>query len=49
MCWNIASAYSDGAAGESRDEIEKEMTREQIAEATKRAKVCMATDYQDCD
>jgi hypothetical protein len=32
-----------------RDKLEKEMTPEQIADATKRAKVCMSSDYQDCE
>jgi TPR repeat protein len=54
MWYNIGSANaSNGMAGTLapvyRDNIERIMTPEQIADATKRAKVCMASNYQDCD
>ena len=49
MWFNIASANGYEAAQQVREDIEAKMTREQIAEATKRAKVCMASNYQDCD
>jgi hypothetical protein len=42
-----ANGYDDARA--NRDELETQMTSEQIAEATKRTKVCMSSDYQDCD
>ena len=40
--WNIAGVGGYGNAQENRYKIEKEMTKEQIAEATKRAKEIMA-------
>ncbi len=46
---NISSANGNENSAEMRDTIEKEMTRKQIAEAMKRAKICMSSDYQDCD
>jgi TPR repeat protein len=49
MWWNIASANGDDAAPSRRNQIETQMTREQIADATERARDCMASDYQDCD
>lgn len=49
MWFNISSANGDEDAREVRELVEKEMTQEQIAEATRRARVCMASDYQDCD
>ena len=49
MWLNIASANGDESASKKRDDIEKEMTPEQIADATERAKVCMSSDYEDCD
>ena len=54
MWYNIGSANaSNGMAGTLapvyRDNIERIMTSQQIAEATKRAKVCMSSDYEDCD
>jgi TPR repeat protein len=49
MWWNIASENGHEGTQINRDNIEKEMTPEQIADATKRAKVCMASDYEDCD
>jgi TPR repeat protein len=49
MWWNIASLNGHEGAQGNRGKLEKEMTPEQIAEATRRAKVCMSSDYQDCD
>jgi len=37
MWWNTASVNGFEAAGQIRDDTEKEMTREQIADATRRA------------
>ena len=49
MWFNIASAngYLDGAF--DRNEIEKKMSPSDISEARRRAKVCMNSNYQDCD
>jgi TPR repeat protein len=49
MWYNIASANGNELSRESRDIITKRMTREQIADAQARARVCMASNYQDCD
>jgi TPR repeat protein len=49
MWYNISSANGKVAAGELRDFIEKNMTREQIAEATQLARSCMESNYQDCE
>lgn len=45
---DISIENGDGDAPFYRDNIEKHMTHEQIVEATRRAKVCMSSDYQDC-
>ena len=49
MWFNIAAAngYKDGAT--NRDIVAKLMTPVDISEAQRRAKVCMASGYQDCD
>lgn len=49
MWCNISSANGNKGAGKARDNLEKQMTQDQIAEATQRAKVCMASNYADCD
>jgi TPR repeat protein len=49
MWFNIASANGNAIGRENRDIITKRMTREQIADAQARARVCMASGYQDCD
>jgi TPR repeat protein len=47
--FNISAANGQGYGSRERDEIEKSMTHEQIAEALALARRCMASDYQDCD
>jgi hypothetical protein len=48
MWWNLASHTTpDGARW--RDEIAKQMTPTQIAEAERRARVCLDSNYKDCD
>jgi uncharacterized protein len=49
MWANIASANGAEKGGENRDLYEKSMTQEQIAEATRRARACMASNYADCE
>jgi TPR repeat protein len=49
MWLNIASANGGEGSGEWRDEIAGRLTAGQIAEAQRRAKVCLASNYQDCD
>ncbi len=49
MWFNIASVSGDERAANNRNLAAVQMTREQIADAAKRAKVRMSSDYQDCD
>ena len=49
MWLNIASANGGESSGKWRDEVATQMTAEQIAEAQNRAKVCLASNYQNCD
>ncbi len=48
MWWNIAGANGNGTARESRDSLERDMSRAEITRATELARTCMASDYQDC-
>ena len=43
MWFNIAGANGNEAAREGRDNLERDMTRDEITRA------CMASDYQDCE
>jgi TPR repeat protein len=49
MWWSISSTNGNPNAASLLERVEGEMTISQIAEATQRAKACMASDYQDCD
>ena len=49
MWYNIASANGSSKSGEYRDFRADHMTPADISEAQRRARVCMASDYQDCD
>jgi len=49
MWFNIASANGSEAATQNRATIVEEMTREQIADAQARARVCLSSGYQDCE
>ena len=49
MWFNIASANGFEYAGKRRDEIAAKMTPPDISEAQRRARVCLASNYQDCD
>ena len=49
MWFNISGANGVANGSEKRGEVEKRMTREQIAEAQALARRCMASDYQDCE
>ena len=48
MWLNIAGANGHEGARESRDTLERDMTRAEISRATKLARTCMDSDYQDC-
>ena len=49
MWFNIAGANGNEAAREGRDNLERDMTRDEITRATELARACMASDYQDCE
>ena len=49
MWLNIAGANGNEVARENRDNLERDMTRAEISQATELARTCMASDYQDCE
>ena len=49
MWWNIASANGYEFAGNQRDNLERDMTRDEIRHATELARTCMASNYQNCE
>ena len=49
MWANIAAAGGNDTAAANRDIVASQMTAEAIAEAQRRARVCMESGYQDCD
>ena len=49
MWFNIAGANGNEAAREGRDNLERDMTRDEITRATELARACMASDYQNCE
>lgn len=49
MWLNLASTNGLDDAGNRRDELAAKMTPADISEAQRRAKACMASNYQDCD
>jgi len=49
MWYNLASANGAESAGKWRDQIAAKMTPADVSEAQRRARVCLASIYQDCD
>ena len=49
MWCNIAGANGHEAAREGQDHLERDMTRAEVSRATELARVCMTSDYQDCE
>ena len=49
MWFNIAARNGYSRAVNNRDVIADRMTPEAIAEAQSRARICIESDYQDCD
>ena len=49
MWSNIAGANGNASARESRDNLERDMTRAEISRATELARTCVASDYQACE
>jgi hypothetical protein len=48
MWMNIADENGNETAAAHRDSLQQPMTSEEISEATRRAKLCMASGYTDC-
>lgn len=48
MWWNIAASNGNGKAIENRNKVAEGMTTEQIAEAQKLARECIAKNYRGC-
>ena len=49
MWFNIVGVNGNEAAREGRDNLERDMTRDEITRATELARACMASDYQNCE
>lgn len=49
MGYGIAAINGSGVASNLRDQLSQYMTAADIAEARRRARVCMASVYKDCD
>ena len=49
MWLNIASVNGQPNGGKMRDAIAAQMTTADIAESQRRARVCLESDYQNCD
>ena len=49
MWLNIAGANGYASARKLRDSLERDMTRAEISRAAELARVCMTSDYQDCE
>jgi len=49
MWYNLASANGHADAGKWRDKIAAQMTPGDISQAQNRARVCLGSNYQDCD
>jgi TPR repeat protein len=47
--YNLASAQGNHEAAEARQDVAKKMTSQQIAEAQKIARECLARNYKNCD
>ena len=49
MWFNLGAANGNDFAFGNRDTIVKEITPADVSEAQRRARVCLASGYQDCD
>lgn len=49
MWFNLAAANGLGEAFKARDKLAKQMTPADVSEAQRRARVCKASKYKDCD
>ena len=49
MWFNLAGSNGDADGGENRDKAAAKMTPAAIEEAQRRARVCLESQYKDCD
>ena len=49
MWFNVASANESAPALEARNKLARKMSSDTIAEAQRRARVCLESGFQDCD
>ena len=49
MWFNIAGANGAEFGRDNREKIERKMTPADVSEAQKRARICMASNYTDCE
>ena len=49
MWFNIAGANGAEDGRDNREKIERKMTPFYVSEAQKRARICMASNYTDCE
>lgn len=49
MWFNIAAVNGDDLGAEERKRVARLMTTADISDAQRRARVCMASNYQDCE
>jgi len=49
MWWSIAATNGSELAAKKKDIVAKDMTVADISEAQRRAKICMESNYQNCD
>ena len=49
MWSNTAGVNGNASARKLRDSLERDMTRAEVSRATELARVCMTSDYQDCE
>lgn len=49
MWYNLAGSNGDADGGKNRDLLAAKMTPAAIEEAQRRARVCLESDYQNCD
>jgi uncharacterized protein len=49
MWYNIAAANGDNKAADAREIMASRMTPTETSEAQRRARICMESDYTECD
>jgi TPR repeat protein len=49
MWYNLASSNGNALGSKNRDQIAEQMTPADISEAQRRARVCLESQYKECD